>query len=73
LHPVSDLLDVLLLVAASMPAIALGLWGRFFFPAAGGLAFWWLRRRTGSLMFPIVAHNGANLATYAWAMLSTKH
>jgi membrane protease YdiL (CAAX protease family) len=42
----------------------------FFFPALGGIAFWWLRRRTGSVAFPIVAHNGAKLATLVWAMLS---
>jgi membrane protease YdiL (CAAX protease family) len=70
--------------AGAITALAFGLWhglgwsgghvtfevGAFFFPALGGVAFWWLRRRTGSLVFPLVAHNGANLATYAWAMLS---
>jgi membrane protease YdiL (CAAX protease family) len=70
--------------AGAVTALAFGLWhglawsgghvtfdvSAFFFPALGGIAFWWLRRRTGSLAFPIVAHNGANLATFVWAMLS---
>jgi len=70
--------------AGGVTALAFGLWhglawsaghvtfdaGAFFFPALGGVAFWWLRQRTGSLVFPIVAHNGANLATYTWVMLS---
>jgi hypothetical protein len=34
----------------------------------GGLAFWWLRRVTGSLVFPVLAHNGANVATYLAAL-----
>jgi uncharacterized protein len=34
------------------------------FPSLGGLAFAWLRLRTGSLLFPVLAHNGANLAAY---------
>jgi membrane protease YdiL (CAAX protease family) len=56
-------------------ATAFGLWhglgireGAVFFqpmsfalPFIGGLAFAWLRERTGSLLFPVLAHNGANL------------
>jgi membrane protease YdiL (CAAX protease family) len=41
----------------------------FAFPALGGVALFWLRRRTGSLLFPIIAHNGGNLATYVSAIL----
>jgi membrane protease YdiL (CAAX protease family) len=37
----------------------------------GGLAFWWLRRVTGSLVFPVLAHNGANVATYLAALWRT--
>jgi uncharacterized protein len=36
----------------------------FLFPFLGGLIFGWLRASTGSLLFPIVAHNGANLSGY---------
>ncbi|HEX2210040.1 MAG TPA: CPBP family intramembrane glutamic endopeptidase [Longimicrobium sp.] len=36
----------------------------FLLPFAGGVAFAWLRVRTGSLLFPILAHNGANLVAY---------
>jgi membrane protease YdiL (CAAX protease family) len=43
--------------------------GAFVFPTLGGAALFWLRRRTGSLLFPIIAHNGGNLATYVSAML----
>lgn len=32
------------------------------FPFAGGLAFGWLRERTGSVLFPTLAHNTGNTA-----------
>ena len=34
----------------------------FLLPLVGGVALWWLRERTGSLVWPILAHNGLNAA-----------
>jgi uncharacterized protein len=70
------------LSAGLVTAIAFGFWHglgfqaghvtfdgmAFFFPMLGGLGFWWLRRVTGSLVFPVLAHNGANVATYLAAL-----
>jgi uncharacterized protein len=36
----------------------------FAFPFLGGLVFGWMRAYTGSLLFPVLAHNGANLVVY---------
>ena len=61
---------------AVVTTLAFGLWhglslegGRvsfdflsFLYPLIGGGAFAWLRERTGSLLFPILAHNAANTA-----------
>ncbi len=33
----------------------------FLFPFFGGIAFVWLREKTGSLLFPLIAHNGCNV------------
>jgi hypothetical protein len=64
-----------LLYQATMPGLAAGHVTfdgmAFFFPMLGGLAFWWLRRVTGSLVFPVLAHNGANVATYLAALWRT--
>lgn len=63
-------------------AVAFGLWHglgiqdgavafdamSFALPFVGGLAFGWLRDRTGSLVFPILAHNGANLIGHLLAL-----
>lgn len=37
-------------------------WLSASFPFVGGLAYGWLRERTGSILFPILAHNFGNTA-----------
>ena len=39
------------------------------FPLVGGLAYGWLRERTGSVAFPVVAHNAGNTAALVGAAL----
>ena len=34
----------------------------FLLPLVGGVALWWLRERTGSVVWPVLAHNGLNAA-----------
>ena len=64
-------------------AVAFGLWhgvgvaeGSFSFdwlsasfPFLGGLAYGWLRERTDSIVFPILAHNLGNTAAFAGSLL----
>lgn len=40
------------------------------FPLVGGLAYGWLRERTGSVAFPVVAHNLGNTAALVGAALA---
>ncbi len=42
---------------------------QFLFPLAGGAAFVWMRELTGSLVFPIIAHNACNTAFFLAAII----